>query len=290
MNVKRREQLFPIIINGQNVVSGSNNNTFRYSFPAGSVRFENSKVAIASINMYYSWFNITSAYGNNTFSYVFPTLAGSTQINLTIPDGNYTIGDLNNYLQASFIEEGFYLVDGDGNYIYYLEIVENPTFYAIQLNSYPVPTSLPSGYSNPASMTFPATTATPQLIVNDNPFTSVIGFNNGTYPSVFQTITYSKTSDFVPQVSPVQSLILTSNLVNNRYSNPSTVLYSFSPAGVSFGSLIQSSPAELSFIDIQDGNYSDFTIQFLDQEFNQLVVNDANIVVQLLIQNEEIVY
>lgn len=280
-------QLYPIIINGSNVVQGSNNSIYRYVFPQGSVRFNKSKVAVASISLYYSWFNITSTLNNNSFSYVWYTNSGSTTVNITIPNGFYSITELNAYLQSQMISNGHYLVDGNGDYVYYLEFATNSTYYSIQFNSYPIPTSLPSGYSNPASMTFPVTATTPQIIISSNNFTNIIGFNAGTYPDPVQSTTYSKLSDFTPQVTPVQSVVLACSLLNNKYSNPSTILYSFSPVGTSFGSLIQTNPSQFSFVDIQDGSYNTFDITFLDQSFNFLQINDSNLVVQLLIESKK---
>jgi len=126
---------------------------------------------------------------------------------------------------------------------------------------------------------------TTQLIVPDTNFTSLIGFTNATFPAVIQTTTQSFLSTTTPQVSPVQSLILTCNLLNNKFSIPSTILYSFAPSGVSFGNIIDSAPNEYLFVPIQDGAYTELTIEFLDQNFNKLLLNDTNLIVQLLIKN-----
>jgi hypothetical protein len=278
--------VFPLIINSAGAISTPYNNKFRYTFPAGSVQFNNAKVALETINMYYSWFNIMSVLNNNTYQIIHPTLAGSTTVTITMPDGYYSLQSINSYLQQQLISAGLYLVDASGNYVYYVEFIENATYYSIQFNSYPVPTSLPSGYSNPAGMTFPTTLKTPQLVVPANDFTKIIGFSTGTYPSVIQTTNYSVLSDLVPQVSPVQSVILACTLLNNKYSNPQTVLYSFTPAGVGFGGLIQTKPGFPSWIDVQNGSYNTFDISFLDQDFNDLPIRDTNLVVQLLIKQK----
>jgi hypothetical protein len=55
---------------------------------------------------------------------------------------------------------------------------------------------------------------------------------------------------------------------------------------VSFGSQIQISPPQVSFVDIQDGTYNDFTIQFYDQNLNRIQILDDNIVVLLTIKNK----
>lgn len=282
-----------LIISGQNVVSNTFNDTYTYRFPVGAVEFKNDQVAVSSINMYYSWFNITSAdtgsrYNNNVFQYVWYNFAGSATSTITIPDGYYTVSDLNAYLQSQLVANGHYLVNSVGENVYYLELVENATRYAVQFNSYPIPTALPGGFTNPAVITFPVVATTPQIIIpSTNNFDDIIGFTAGTYPSPTQTTNYSKISDFTPQVSPVSSLILSCTLLNNRYAIPSTLLYSFSSAGTTFGSLISIQPPEMSFVDIQDGSYTEFTIEFRDQALRRVAINDSNLVVMLTIRDNK---
>jgi len=275
--------LYPVILNSSNVVAGTNNSKYRYFFPQGSVKFKGSKVALSSLSIYYSWFNITAAQGNNVFQYVWYNNAGSTTHTITIPDGFYDITGLNAYLQSQMITNGNYLLNASGNYIYYLEFAANSTYYSIQFNSYAIPTALPAGWSNPASITFPATATTPQLIIENNAFQQVIGFAAGTYPAATQSTTYSVLSTSTPEITPTESVIVLCNLLNNKYSVPSTVLYSFSPAGTTFGAVIQSSPTFYSFIDVQDGNYVSFDITLVDQNFNALNIQDNNLVISLLI-------
>lgn len=278
--------LYPIILNSTNFVAGSTS-TFRYNFPSGNVDFKKSKVALADISIYYSWYNLTSSYNNVSFQIIFPTLAGSTTLSITVPNGFYDVSALNSYIQQQFISNGLYLVNASGNYVYYLELIENSNFYGVQLNSYPVPTALPAGYSNPAGMTFPAVATTPQLVVLSNSFRDVIGFNAGTYPNPVQATNYSKVSDYTPQVSPVQSMIVSCSLLTNKYASPNTILYAFSPAGVSFGNLIESKPVNFSYVSIKDGQYATFDVTLYDQSFNRLPINDTNLVIQLNIITED---
>ncbi len=281
------EVVYPLIINNTNLVSNGYNNTYRYSFPAGSVQFKNSKVAVSTVSIYYSWFNITSSNGNNSFQFIWPTSSGTTTYTVTLTDGFYAVSDINSYFQQFCITNGLYLVNTAGQNVYYLEFVTNSNYYSVQVNAFPLPTALPTGWSNPGAMTFPATGYTPQLIILSSGFTNIIGFMAGTYPSVQRTSTYSVLSTYTPEVSPTQSIILAFTLVNNQYSNPRTVLYSFSPAGTTFGSLIESSAYQYAFVDIQDGNYSTFDIIFLDQNFSPLRINDANVCIQLLIKSSK---
>jgi hypothetical protein len=276
-----------IVLNGTHVVSGTYNSQYKYDFNQGGVRFKNSEIAVASISIYYSWFSITSELGNNTFSYVWYDNAGSDTYTITIPDGFYSVSDLNAYLQSEMVSNGTYLIDDVGDYVYYLEFVENSSKYAVQFNSYAIPTALPTDWSNPASITFPASASTPQIVIASNDFRDIIGFSAGTYPSSTQTTDYSYTSDYTPQVSPVQSIIMRCDLVINPYSNPQDVIYSFAPTGTTFGSLISSVPNELIWCDIQDQYFNSFNIYFVDQTFNRIKIEDSNIVVLLVIRDKK---
>lgn len=282
-----------IIINGNNVVPNSLNDTYKYSFPNGAVTFFNDQIAVASISIYFSWFNITSAstasgYNNNTYTYTWYDAAGASTHTVVMPDGYYEIKDLNAYLQYVMVQNGHYLVDPSGDFVYYLEWITNQTYYATQLNSYPIPTALPALWTNPAGLTFPLVATTPQVtILPTNNFGKVVGFNAGTYPPAVQATNYSKLSDFAPQITPVNSLIMTCNLLNNTYANPNTLLYSFNPAGTQFGALIDIQVPQFAFVDILDGQYTDFTIQFYDQDLNRITIQDPNVVILLAIGKKE---
>ena len=89
---------YTLLLNSSNVV-GSNNNTFQYNFISGSFKIpEGSEIAISQATIPYSWYNITSNYNNNTFGIRWVTTGASTQT-FTLPDGFYTVSDLNAYIQ-----------------------------------------------------------------------------------------------------------------------------------------------------------------------------------------------
>lgn len=282
-----------LILSGKNVVSNGYNDTYKFDFPSGAVSFKNDQLALTSISMYYSWENISSSntggnYNNNSFSYIWL----GTTYSITIPDGNYTISQINSYLQSQMIANYHYLTDTDGNYVYYLEMISNSTYYAVQLNAYAIPTSAQAstlGYSKPsgASWSYPATATTPQFVISSsNNFKSLIGFTDGTYPSVTQSTNYSIVSNNgVPQVSPVASVVVQCNLLQNTYSIPSSLLYSFSP-NVDYGEQILVTPPEMSFVDIANGSYNSLIIQFSDQNLNRVAIQDTNLVILLTIKNK----
>jgi hypothetical protein len=280
------ETVYPIILNTASVVNDIFKNKYIYTFPSGSVKFQNSKVALGNISMYYSWFNISVANQNNTYSFNFPTNVGNVLYTVIMPDGFYTIAQLNDYLQQFCITNQLYLLDGSGNFVYFLAFRENPTYYSVEVDTFAVPTAAQLaglGYTNPNAIPLPLAATTTQLIVPNTLFQNLIGFTAGSYPTVQGSTTQSFLSTFTPQVSPVQSLILSCSLLNNKYANPRTVLFSFSP-NVGFGSIIDVRPNEYFWVDVQNGNYASFQIEFLDQSFNPVVINDSNLIIQLLIK------
>jgi hypothetical protein len=278
-----------IIINNSFV--SSDNSTYTYRFPLGSQpTFEKGdKIALDSLSMYYSWPSITSTNGNNTFQYVWP-FNSSTTTTVTVPDGFYTIEDLNAYLQYIMIANKHYLVDSSGNYVYYLNFSTNSVRYAVQLDVSPLPTALGTyTYPSGATWTLSGTATYPQIVIpSSNSISNIIGFNAGTYPSTTTpaTSTYSKISDFTPQVTPVSSVVVTCSLLNNSYSIPNNLLYSFAP-NTTYGSQITITPPSKTFVDMQGGKVSEFSISFLDQNFNKLKIQDNNVVILLTIATKD---
>lgn len=80
-----------LLILNSNSTSASEDFTIDYKVP-----FKFKKIALQSFSMWVSWNNISE--GNNTFKFY----DGSNWIVLTIPDGNYTIRELNQYMLKYF--------------------------------------------------------------------------------------------------------------------------------------------------------------------------------------------
>lgn len=57
------------------------------------------EIALVQYSMPYSWHNLSSKYNNNVFSY--STNGGGSYTNITIPNGNYSIEELNDYIAAT---------------------------------------------------------------------------------------------------------------------------------------------------------------------------------------------
>ena len=140
-----------ITLTRDNVVNvGSGNNRIVYDIP-GSRNLEGAEIALASCYMYYSWQNINSQpLNNNQFQIYIPLLEvdgtgsgigpfGDQYYTITIPDGIYTIADLDNYLQQWSIDNDFYLIDSAGNNVYFFQISANITQYNLQFNTFVFP-------------------------------------------------------------------------------------------------------------------------------------------------------
>ena len=145
---------FTLVMNSKNTY-GTGNNTYKYDFIQGNFNIpQDSEVMIANVQIPYSFYNITLAYNNNSFQFSFPTGSyGFATSTITIPDGFYTTTSLNYYLQQWMISNGYYLVNGSGQNVYYFTIQYNSYQYGNQLLGYTVPIALPSGYSYPTGYT-----------------------------------------------------------------------------------------------------------------------------------------
>lgn len=274
---------YPILLTGANKVS---NNQFKYNFPA-SVDLSEYDIAVADLSLYYSWFSISQTLQNNTFTINFPNGAGNSTLNLTIPDGTYSVSDLNNYLQYYFFSQGLYIQNNTtGAITYYMQFVENPTAYRIQLISYPLPTTTPANSTLGSGITLPTVSRQPQLVVNNSGFGSLIGFSNATYPSTQTASTYTQNGDLVPQLSPVQSVLMQCSVVQNPLALSNQTLHVFTSAGVNYGSLIISSPSEYNWVPC-GGTVQELVITFTDQNYRPLNIVDTQLTIKLLLKPKQ---
>lgn len=303
-----------LVLNQNNIVPDGRNSTLVYNFP-NSIEFQNTEIAISQISMYYSWNNISQQYLNRTITFNWVNTAGTnnyTTYTVTFPEGIYEITDLNEYLQFVFLNAPsltssiispvpsapFYLVNSTGDAVYYFELVVNPTSYAIQLNTYNVPTTLPSGFTNPGSTLLPAQSFNPVVTFPAN-FNNIVGFsstfasaqnqnNSGSNPATATAYkigsTYSYLSTSTPQVQPNPNLLISISNIDNKYSNPSSIIYSVSPS-VAIGQLIVEKPPEFSFNPMLKGTYNQLRLQFLGTDLNPVTIKDPNMTILLCIRN-----
>jgi hypothetical protein len=294
-----------VVLNSSNLVPNGQNNSLVYKFP-NSVLFKGNSIAVSSVSMYYSWFNISSALGNNTFSYTWINGATKTTYNVVIPDGLYEISDLNSFLQFTFIENGNYLIDGGGKNVYYGELLLNPTRYAVQVNTYYVPTSAQAttlGYTSPVGFAgFPTISYNP-IFTFPTSFNNIVGFSagystpnntaNAYVPPANQTLilknnngTISCLSTQAPNVQPNSSIYFSLSNINNPYSSPSSIIYALVPTGA-VGTLIAERPPQFAWNRMIDGTYNELRLQFLGTNFQPIAINDPQMTIMLVIKEAD---
>jgi hypothetical protein len=281
-----------LILNSNNIVPNSYNSKLRYEFVGGGLRLsEDEEICLSKLSMYYSNFNFNSSlYNNVTFQYIW---VDGVTYTVTIPNSNLSIDELNTYFRSVMVSNLHYLEDTSGNQYFYLQLQLNVSQYSVQFNALLVPTSAQAssaGLTQPAGATwsFPVSAVTPQIVILPDPqnFKSIIGFNAGTYPTSPSATAYSKLSDIAPQVSPVSSFYLTCSLVNNDLINPPNLLYSFTTGDATFGSFLEPSIPEFSWIQARAGYYTSLTVEFLDQNFGQVQIQDSQMTIILGIRKK----
>lgn len=274
-----------ITLNRTNLVSSVNNNVYRYDFPGNASFGETDQIAISSVSIYNSFFNISTDYNNTFFQYRFYFGATSNIFNVIMPEGFYSISDINAYLQSIFITNSHYLIDGNGNFVYFMSLQENLTTYKVDLICQPVPTVLPAGWSTPVGFPgLPLVARVPEFIVPNTNITKIFGFNAATYPPAPQATTYSAASTFTPQITDITSVLMATNVVNNPFSSPANLIFSF-PIQEQFAVLLNPPINELVFNKIQAGYYNSLEIQFLDNLYRPLKVRDTNVVITCVIKS-----
>jgi hypothetical protein len=275
-----------IVLNSTNLV-GSDNNKFVYKFP-NSINMKNNSIAISSISQYFSVFNITSTYNNNSFSYVW--FDGETY-SVDIPNGYYSLSDINEYLEYTMILNSHYMLDSSGDAVYFLSMEINQTYYGVQLYSYQLDTTIQSANSytlpSTATWTVPTVATNPQFYFPSNNFYEIVGFSQDYYFPTNST-GYTQTETIVspnsPQITPYSSFLISCSMVNNEAVIPNNIIFSYTFGDTVFGSLYFNPVPYPAFNDIQDGNYTQFIVNILDQNYNNVVFQDSNTVILLLIK------
>ena len=298
--------MFVLVLNQSNIVQDGQNNKLVYKFP-NSVVLTNKYIAVSSITMYYSWFNITQALGNNIITYTFGD--AQTVYTITIPDGLYEITDINNYCQFAMIANGTYY--GDANFNYYpFDIYVNPTRYSVQLNTYLMPTATQAstaGTPYPTGGPTPPTTPLNPIVTFPPNFSTVMGYpanfasNNNlangyvapTPPSASNNYvtktangTLSYLSSVAPQVQPNSNLLINLSNINNPYSQPSGIIYSLTPS-VAIGEIINDRPPNFMWNKMIDGTYNQLTLSFYGTNLQPLIIRDPQMTILLCIRDRD---
>lgn len=296
--------MFVLVLNSSNLVNDGTNSSYVYNFP-NSIVLTDKYIAVSQITMYYSWFNIDSKYNNNRLTYTWTIAGVSTTFTITIPNGLYNISDINNYCQFIMIQNGHYLVNASGSNVYYFELIVNPNRYAIQINTYQVPTSLPIGFTQPANFAgYPTQTFNPIITIPSN-FNIILGYtagfaSNNNVNNAYTPPTASESNNFVtkngvgtlsylsntyPNVQPNSSIFLSISNINNPYSQPSSIIYSITPT-VAIGEQVIERPPNFMWNKLINGTYNSIRVQFLGIDKQPISLRDPNLTIILTIRDE----
>ena len=278
-----------IVLKSSNITDPNTNAVFKYDFP-NSINLVDYEVSLISASLYYSWNNISTILENRTFQYQYINGSNVTQtVNVTLNEGLYEISDLNKALQFSMIAEGLYLTDNttDEN-VYYAEFVINTVRNSVDINTYAIPTSLPSGFTAPTNWVGYASTINHPNLIIPAKFNEIIGYEAG-FQTGFETgntdiVSFS--SSVSPNVNPNSSILVDVDCIDNRFSSPTGIISTIVP-DVGVGSLISVKPSELVFSPIRNGVYNSISVRLLNKDTLQpQKIEDNQIVIILGIRKK----
>jgi hypothetical protein len=239
-----------------------------FAEPARFPTTQQYEVALTSVYVFNSVFNITAALGNNTFAVSY----NGTQYNATIPDGSYGLDTLNGWFQNTFLTNlNLYTLDSNGAQVFYQYFQPNSVYYSCTYTATPL--TLSSGGSNPKALSLSGNI--PLLIINSPGLATVLGFIQATFPAITQTTTYQVNSTSIPQLNSQFEYNITCSLVNqDQFSHdiPSAI-YDFSPEGTTSGQQIVKAPANLLWFPVVPGNYRQISCSLVDQAGSALKID-----------------
>ena len=198
------------------------------------LRLDEKVIALSNVSMYYTWNSIKSSYNNNKFKISTPTWNEE----FTLPDGSYSVSDIQDYLQYILKKHGEN-TDKPSIQIYVNKITNRIAF------------KIKKGYSL-------------KLLTKET--RKVLG-------SIKNKITKDKNGENVPHLEITEVVLVHCNIVNNDYQHDSRVLYTFVP-NKSFGSLLDISPSNHIFLKTFNSEYDEIVVWFTDQNSKPLEIED----------------
>ena len=265
------------------------NNMYRLKLPKAVQFKKGDKLSLYSFSMYNSFYNISaSQYGNTQITF---TWFDGTIYNWTIPDGYYSLSDLNLWLQQQFIINKLYCTNSNNSQnIYFVQFQTNSVLYKAQIDVYFMPSSANAtlyGYQKPVGATwnFPASNLMNKITINSN-LKSYFGFSTQTtFGEITPVQNMNYLSDITPTISPVFSIYIGCNLIVSEF-NQIANLFSQFPISAAYGNLIKIESTIDSQISIKEGIYSDIIITLWTQENDPLVFQDNDLTLFLIITTD----
>lgn len=228
----------------------------------------NWEVGLISASVCYGWPNISPTLGNNIIKYRTSGIAEWKTI--TIPEGIYTIGLLNDYVKAIMRVNTDYSAGEDARTtattddIYYINLGANPATGRVLI-------SVSNSY---------------QLDLSASKIYEMLGYLEGTVINTDGDFESVNVPDFNRGVNQVQircSLVRnSSSLVNGETSN---VLYSFQPSGSPY-EIMRIQPSQPIYLDLAGGKIDKIYVQITDQDGKLLTTGNERTSILLNIKKD----
>jgi hypothetical protein len=272
------------------------NNLYEYKFP-NPVDLSGYRLDVKSFSMYNSTFNISYALGNNTFSIKW---INNVVFNYTIPDGYYSIDQLNLFLEYCMLGDKLYVKTTTAP-VFFFNISDNVVQQTAQISVNYVPNSAEAttlGYQllSGCNWTWPADPITPTITICSG-LQQLLGFKGGIVnnlgyqpaQSVFPITPLSTNEQFtstsLPILSPTYCIVLTSNLINSNFSNVPTLMCQV-PIDVSIGSLIRYESTSNKSVKISNSKFGSILVWLYNQDMSPLQFKDYEITLTLSIEED----
>ena len=192
-------------------------------------------IALVNLSICYTWKNIKTKYNNNKFK--IPASTWSETFDL--PDGSYTIDDLQDYFEC-IIKKNETLTDNPP-----IKICSNKIKNRIVFKKKKI------GYKL-------------ELL---NPETIKL------FGSTKNIVDKDKNSENMPKLESVEVVLVHCNLVKNDYQHASKVLFSFVP-NKQFGQLLNISPHVFTMMNTVNTEFPSVEVWFTDQSSKALEIED----------------
>ena len=196
-------------------------------------------MALANLSIYYTWKNIKSECNNNKFKISAP----ASNDNFDLPDGSYSISDIQDYLE--FIVKKHETLTENPPVQIYPNKIKNRIVFKIK-----------TGYK--------LELLTPKAM-------KLLG-------STKKDVKKDKDGEIIPKLESVEVVLFHCNLVKNDYQHTLKFLFSFVP-NKQFGQLINISPQSLTMMNTVNAEFSFVEVWFTDQPSKTLEVKDNFLVV-----------
>ena len=199
-----------------------------------NLKNRNKNMALANLNIYYTWKNIKSAYNNNKFKISAPTWNDE----FDLPDGSYSIADIQDYFE--FIIKKHETLTENPPVQIYLNKIKNRIVFKVK-----------TGYK--LELLSPETMKLLGITTKD------VGQDKG--------------GEDVPKLESADVVLVHCNLVNNNYQQAQKVLFTFVP-NKQFGQLIKISPHSLTMLSTTNTEFSSIEVWFTDRNSEPLEIED----------------